>query len=129
MGNDFISYLHELFSAFAPIRTRAMFGGHGVYAAVDGGEERIIGIVLDDALYLKTDAQTVDRFRAAGCAPFVYHGQAQPITMSYWSLPGEAMDSPQAMRPWAQLAWEAALRKPLARPRKPKPHRSPRTIP
>jgi hypothetical protein len=39
------------------------------------------------------------------------------------------MDSPQAMRPWAQLAWEAALRKPLARPRKSKPHRPPRTIP
>ena len=99
------------------------------HVTAGASEERIIGIVLDDALYLKTDAQTVDRFRAAGCAPFVYHGQAQPITMSYWSLPGEAMDSPQAMRPWAQLAWEAALRKPLARPRKPKPHRSPRTIP
>jgi DNA transformation protein len=115
MGDDFLDYLHELFSAFAPIRTRAMFGGHGGSAAVAGGEERIIGIVLDDALYLKTDAQTVDRFRAAGCAPFVYHGQAQPITMSYWSLPDEAMDSPQAMQPGAQLAWEAALRKPLAR--------------
>ena len=125
MGDDFLDYLHELFSAFAPIRTRAMFGGHGVYAAVGGGEERIIGIVIDGALYLKTDARTTARFAAAGSAPFVYHGQAQPITMSYWSLPGEAMDSPQAMRPWAQLAWEAALRKPLAKPRKPKPRRPP----
>ena len=120
MGDDFLDYLHELFSAFAPIRTRAMFGGHGVYAAVDAGDERIIGIVIDGGLYLKTDAQTTARFTAAGGAPFVYHGQAQPITMSYWSLPDEAMDSPQAMRPWAQLAWEAASRKPLAKPHKPK---------
>ncbi len=121
MGDDFIRYLHELFSAFAPIRTRPMFGGHGVYAAIGGGEERIIGIVIDDALYLKADARTADRFRAAGCAPFVYHGQAQPITMSYWSLPDEAMDSPQSMRPWAQLAWEAALRRPLARRKRQRP--------
>jgi hypothetical protein len=26
------------------------------------------------------------------------------------------MESPQAMRPWAQLAWEAALRKAAAKP-------------
>jgi DNA transformation protein len=35
--------------------------------------------------------------------------------MSYWSVPAEAMDSPQAMRPWAQLALDAALRKPTGR--------------
>ena len=34
----------------APTHSRAMFGGHGIYA---GGP--IIGIVVDDILYLKTD--------------------------------------------------------------------------
>ena len=37
--------------------------------------------------------------------------------MSYWSLPAEAMDSPQAFLPWAQRANEAALRKPIGRKR------------
>ena len=27
--------------------------------------------------------------------------------MSYWSLPDEAMDLPQAMLPWARLAFDA----------------------
>ena len=31
MSRDYLDYLHDLFSAFAPVTTRAMFGGHGVY--------------------------------------------------------------------------------------------------
>jgi DNA transformation protein len=121
MADAFIEHLHDLFAALGPIGTRAMFGGHGVY--FDG---LIIGIVIDDALYLKVDDQSRAQFEAAGCAPFVYkfdqsRGQQQPITMSYWSLPEDAMDSPQAMLPWAKLAFAAALRK----PRPPKKARKP----
>ena len=120
MANDFLDYLHELFSGFASISTRAMFGGHAVYASVDGSDAVLIGIVIDEALYLKVDAQTRAAFEAAGCAPYVYTGQKAPITMSYWSVPEAALDSPQAMRPWARRAWEAALRKPVGRSRKPR---------
>jgi DNA transformation protein len=112
MSEDFLDYLRELFSDFGPIDTRAMFGGHGVY--FDG---RIIGVVIDDALYLKADDATRAAFEAAGCAPFVYHSRGKTVAMSYWSLPAEAMDSPQAFLPWARRAHEAALRKPIARKR------------
>lgn len=118
MSHDFIALLHELLAGLGPIRTRAMFGGHGVYATVDDSEERMVGVVIDDALYLKTDTETVARFEAAGCAPFMYRRQGQELPMSYWSLPAEAMDSAQAMLPWAQLAWEAALRKPKPKRRR-----------
>ena len=47
MGREYLDYLHDLFSAFAPVTTRAMFGGHGVYR--DGV---IIAIVIDELLYL-----------------------------------------------------------------------------
>ena len=46
---------------------------------------------------------------ATGGAPFAYLGQGKPVTMSYWSVPAEAMDSPALMQPWAQLAVQAAL--------------------
>ncbi|KGQ19603.1 TfoX domain-containing protein [Lysobacter dokdonensis DS-58] len=113
MSDDFFDYLHELFSDFGPISTRAMFGGHGVY--FDG---RIIGIVIDDALYLKADDETKPAFEAAGCAPFVYESRGKVVPMSYWSLPADAMDSPQAFTPWARRANEAALRKPIKPARK-----------
>ncbi|MEO6227345.1 MAG: TfoX/Sxy family protein [Thermomonas sp.] len=110
MSRANLDHLHDLFSAFAPITMRAMFGGHGVYR--DGV---ILGIVIDDVLYLKVDAVTRATFEAAGCSPFVYEAKGRAVPMSYWNVPDEALDSPQDFRPWAQRAWEAALRKPVAK--------------
>ena len=57
-------------------------------------------------------------FEAVGSAPYVYDMRGKPLPLSYWSLPDEAMDSPQAMQPWARLAIEAAQRKPPPKPRR-----------
>ena len=113
MGREYLDYLHDLFSAFAPVTTRAMFGGHGVYR--DGV---ILAIVIDETLYLKVDDATRAAFEAEGSAPFVYAAKGRSVPMSYWSTPEAALDSPQDFRPWAQRAWEAALRKPTAKPKK-----------
>ena len=114
MSNDFIAYLQELFADFGAVTARAMFGGHGLYH--DGV---MFAVAFEDGLYLKVDSQTRALFEAEGCMPFVYTQTDKPLTMSYWSAPAAAMDSPQAMLPWARLAFEAALRKPMGRtPRK-----------
>jgi DNA transformation protein len=61
-------------------------------------------------LYLKADAQTRERFAEVGGRPFVYEGKGKTVTVGYWTPPDEAMDSAEAMRPWAKLALEAAMR-------------------
>lgn len=106
----FIEHLRELIAPLAAFEARRMFGGWGVY--LDG---RMCALVADGQLYLKTDAATRAAFEAAGCAPFVYTGQKQPITMSYWSVPDDALDSSEAMAPWARRAMQAADRVPPAR--------------
>lgn len=113
MSVQLLEHLRELLAPLGAITARAMFGGHGVYC---GGV--IFGIVIDDRLYVKVDAQSEPRFRAAGCAPFVYRGQKQPITLSYWSLPEAALDSAEEMKPWAELALAAARRKPVKHERR-----------
>jgi len=110
MSDDFLDYLRELLAEAGPVDLRPMFGGHGVYLA-----GTIVGIVLDETLYLKADDETRPRFEAAGCAPCVYDMKGRALTMSYWSVPAEAMDSPQSMRSWVELAHAAALRKPSKR--------------
>ena len=110
MSSDFIAYLQELFAGLGVVSARAMFGGHGLYH--DGV---MFAVAIEDGLYLKVDSQTQPLFEAEGCAPFVYRHTEKPLTMSYWSAPAAAMDSPQAMLPWARLAFEAALRKPTGR--------------
>ena len=112
MTGAFLAHLHDLFGDAGAVATRAMFGGHGVY--LDG---LIVGIVIGEALYLKTDALTRARFEAAGSAPFVHVGQKKPIETSYWSAPEDALESAQAMGPWIELARAAALRKPAKRRR------------
>lgn len=102
---EFVDYLRDLFAELGPISVRAMFGGHGVY---HGG--LIFGLVADGELYLKADATTRGDFEAAGCAPFVYLSKGKPMTLNYWSLPADALESPQAMLPWAQRAYAAAVR-------------------
>lgn len=108
-----LDWFRELLAPLGGITVRRMFGGAGLYA--DG---LIVGLEVEGGLYLKTDDRTRERFAEAGGSPFVYDGKDKPIVMSYWTPPEEAMDSPEAMRPWAMLAFEAAQRAAPSRPAK-----------
>ena len=120
-GGEFASYCVELLGALGGARARRMFGGHGLYV-----DDLFVAIVVDETLYLKVDAQTRPRFEAAGCQAFEYSAGGKRVSMSYWSAPAEATESPALMLPWARLAQAAALR---ARAAKPTPaRRSPRAL-
>lgn len=106
-----LDWFRELLAPLGRITVRRMFGGAGLYA--DG---LIVGLEVEGGLYLKIDDRTRAAFAEAGGSPFVYDGKGKPIVMRYWTPPEEAMDSPEAMRPWALLALEAAQRAALARP-------------
>jgi DNA transformation protein len=101
--------IRELFADILPVRVRRMFGGHGVY---DG--ETMFALESDGDIYLKADSRSGPRFAQAGSTQFTYVKNGKPSTMSYWRLPDEALDEPDAMREWTRLAIEAARR--AARP-------------
>lgn len=82
-----------------------MFGGQGIYR--DG---IMFALVADGELYFKADDQSADRFQSVGSEPFTYKGKGKPITMSYWRLPDTALDDPEELRDWADLAYQAAMR-------------------
>jgi len=102
---ELVVHAGELFAPLGHIRTRGMFGGWGFYC-----DDLFFALVADDTLYLKADAESAARYRAAGGAPFTYalrDGRTQ--TLNYWTVPEEAMETPAGMRPWAQLALAAAV--------------------
>ena len=114
---DFLAYVGDLFGGLGAIQTKRMFGGAGVYAG-----EAIFGLAVDDVLYLKTDDDSRDRFRAAGSEPFAYEkGDGTSVVTSYWRLPDAAMDDPETALEWARLAIAAAERKAARRVRRPRP--------
>lgn len=113
MHDAVIAHLQDLFVPLGALSARRMFGGYGLY--LDG---MMVGLVMDGSVYFKVDAATRAQFDAAGSAPFVYESGGKRVTMSYWLVPEAAMESAQAMQPWARLAVEAARRKPVPPHRK-----------
>jgi len=97
--------IEELFAPFAAVSVKRMFGGHGVYA--DG---LFFAIEAGGEIYLKADRQSASRFQEAGSRPFVYQGKDRPITVSYWSLPDQALEDTDELVRWATFAVEAARR-------------------
>ena len=109
--NELASHCIDLLRPLGAVRARRMFGGVGLYV-----DEVFIALIAFERLYLKVDAQTRLHFEAAGCQPFVYDGAGKAVTMSYFSAPDDAMESPPLMQKWARLALEAALRARAAKP-------------
>jgi len=102
----FVAHCQELLSPLGTVRVRRMFGGHGFYA-----DELFIALAFGQRFYLKADDATRDAFAAAGCVPFTYDAAGGERTVtSYWTAPDEALESADAMVPWARLALAAALR-------------------
>lgn len=119
VSKSFLARALELLEPLGKVAARAMFGGHGLY--LDGV---MFGLLDDDELYLRTDAQNVERFKAAGCRPWVYPSPKGPMVTQYYRPPDDAFEDPEAMLPWARLGLEAARAKAAAK--KAKPAKSPR---
>ena len=106
---DFANYCCELLASAGRCVPKRMFGGFGI--STDGLTIAILADLGDgEKLWLKGDDSTRDRYEAAGCKIFTYPMKGVPRSMNYFSAPEEAMDSPDAMRPWAALALNCALR-------------------
>jgi DNA transformation protein len=104
-ADEFADYCLELLSPQGPVRAKRMFGGHGLYL-----DDVFVALIADERLYLKADDESRSAFEAAGCAPFTYDAKGKQMTMNYWSVPDEAMESPALFQPWARRALEAGLR-------------------
>jgi len=87
--SEFVDYLHEVFEDFGPIRSRKMFGGHGIYH-----NDIMFALVADDELYLKTDNASVELFEERGLGPFEFVARNKIAKMSYYLAPEEIYDDP-----------------------------------
>jgi DNA transformation protein len=111
---DHVAHLLDLLRAWPGVQAKAMFGGHGLYQ--DG---LMFGIVIEERLYLKVDAETVEAFTARGLGPFTYETKGgKRSSLRYHLAPHEALDDPAEMVVWARRAHEVALRAHAAAARK-----------
>lgn len=112
-SKDFADYCCELLSGVGNPVAKRMFGGWSIY--IDGLSIAWIidltpkGTGNNEKLYLKASDETRGQYEAAGCQRFIYNAKGVEKSVNYYTAPDEAMESPDAMLPWARLAFGCAL--------------------
>lgn len=98
--SEFVNFLHEVFEPFGVIRSRKMFGGHGIY-----DHDLMLGLVADDELYLKAEKQSVALFEENQLTAFEFNKDGKLMKLSYYHAPEQIYDDPEA-----DIAYADALR-------------------
>jgi DNA transformation protein and related proteins len=107
-SRSFVDHALDLLSLLGPVQERRLFGGYGVYS-----RGVMFALLDDDELFLKTDAESLPRFRERDCRMWAWASDG-PDT-DYFRPPDEAHEDAEAMLPWARLGLDAALRKHAAK--------------
>ncbi len=110
-----IAWVAEALEDQGNVTARKMFGGSSLY--LDG---RIFALISEDVLWFKADAVSTPEWEAAGCPLFTFDfGDGKMSgSMNYRRAPDDVYDDAEAMRQWAGLGIEAALRAPVKKPKK-----------
>ncbi|MBX3096246.1 MAG: TfoX/Sxy family protein [Fimbriimonadaceae bacterium] len=83
------------------IRTKAMFGGHGIYA-----DDLFFAIIVDGTVYLKVDDRNRKDFLDQGIEPFRPFDDER--AMNYFSIPATVWDDPAELGLWVDKALAVA---------------------
>jgi DNA transformation protein and related proteins len=92
MMKEFAQHMADVFRLFGPITLRRMFAGYGIFR--DG---IMFGLVYDDTLYLKADAENAVNFQRQGLGQFEYARQGKIISMSYYRAPEPVLEDPDEL--------------------------------
>lgn len=128
--SEFCDYVMELLEAseldpggFGRLKARRMFGGFGIFF-----DDLMFALIARDTLFIKVDDDNRAAFEAEGMHPFTYTRKDGEGSLSYYEAPPDALESPEAIEPWAARGLAAARRAAGAKGRKAtRPRRAKRT--
>jgi len=118
VADGFVAFVEELLQPFGRVTGRRMFSGHGFY--LDG---LFVAIVWKDTLFLKATGDGKAACEAAGLKRFRPSPKTTSYSLGFYAPPDDALEDPDALRPWVEIALKAAREAP---PKKAKPRRSAR---
>ena len=100
---EYRSKVESILSQIVPIRTKAMFGGLGIYS-----DDLFFALIDDDRLYFKVDDANRADFEAKGMCAFVPFPGSKP--MGYWELPDIVLNDSRELAIWIDKALGVANR-------------------
>lgn len=101
----FLEKVLEKLEPLGHIKSRAMFGGYGIYY-----KEVIFAIIAENELYFRVDEKTRKEFEQYSSHPFVYEGKKKPIEMPYMTLPDAVFNNKAQLKAFVEQAYETSLR-------------------
>jgi len=100
------AWVQEALEPLGAVTMRKMMGGATLY--LDG---TVFAILVDDELWLKSDAEADATWDAEGCERFTFAFKDGKVeTMNYRRAPADVYDDAEAMQRWARVALEAGTR-------------------
>ena len=102
--SELASYVEEQLAFLGRISTKSIFGGIGIFV-----DERLLGIVMEDKLYLHTDANNLQVYRQRGMPQFKPYPNAFDLTTDHHQVPAEIVDDPTLLKQWGEQALAAAI--------------------
>jgi DNA transformation protein len=110
MTPEYRAFVAELFANLGPVEVRRVFNFDGLYV-----EGTMFGLVADERVFLKTDAESSKAFVAEGFGPLHYRARdGVDVETSYYEFPERLYDDSEVAAAWARRAYEVALRSPTA---------------
>lgn len=103
--SEFTDYLHEVFELAGPITIKRMFDGHTIYY-----QGLPVGIVYDETLFFKADAETRVHFEQHNLPQFTYQKKDKTIGLPYFQAPEDIFEDKHEAAIWLKRAFEASLR-------------------
>ena len=94
---SFLDYVLEQLEGARGLKTRAMFGGHGLYMG-----ESFFGIVHKGSVYFRTDEASRPAYVKAGSRPFNPKGKIE--LHRYYEVPADVLDDAEQLLDWARRA-------------------------
>jgi DNA transformation protein len=105
VSRGFQAFILDLLAPLAPV-PRRMFSGVGLF---HGGA--MFALLVRDAMYLRVDDTTRERFERAGSLPFSYRRGEREVSLSaYYAVPEDLLDRQDELLQWARDAIATARR-------------------
>jgi DNA transformation protein and related proteins len=102
--SELANYVEEHLAFLGRISAKSIFGGIGIFV-----DERLLGIVMDDKLYLHTDARNLRAYQDRGMPQFKPYPNAFDLTTDHHRAPAEVVEDPAQLKVWGERALTAAV--------------------
>lgn len=102
--SELASYVEEQLAFLGRLSTKSIFGGIGIFV-----DERLLGIVMDDKLYLHTDASNLGAYQERSMPQFKPYPNAFDLTTDHHQVPHEIIEDAAQLKHWGEQALAAAI--------------------